>query len=349
MTWLTWRQFRIQYITALAGVAVFAILLGITGPHLASMYSSSGINSCHSNCTQVANSFISEASATSPYQFLYLFGIVIILVVPVIIGIFWGAPLIAREFETGTFRLIWTQTVTRRRWLTVKLLLTGLTAMAVTEGLSLIEAWWVSPINRAVGKGGSGSSVFGLGRFSPLIFATHGITPLGYAAFAFALGATTGVLFRRTITAMAVTLAIFALAQLAVPLWVRPHLFSPAHTTTSLSSVSHISFLTHTAGTFSLTAGGLRSQPGAWILSSGAVDAAGKPVTTIPAACVKSGTGPGSRTSLTCLTNHGIRVAVTYQPASRYWPLQWVETAIYLAVALALTGYCFWRLGRRLS
>jgi len=45
----------------------------------------------------------------------------VVLVVPALIGVFWGAPLIARELETGTFRLAWTQSVTRTRWLAVKL------------------------------------------------------------------------------------------------------------------------------------------------------------------------------------------------------------------------------------
>jgi hypothetical protein len=55
----------------------------------------------------------------------------------------------------------------------------------------------------------------------------------------------------------------------------------------------------------------------------------------------------GSPAWTSCLTSHGIRLAVTYQPTSRYWPFQWTETAIYLALALALAGYCFRRLGRR--
>ena len=57
--------------------------------------------------------------------------------------------------------------------------------------------------------------------------------------------------------------------------------------------------------------------------------------------------GPGG--FLACLGRHGIREAITYQPAGRYWRFQWTETAIYLILALALTGYCFRRINRRLS
>jgi len=129
---------------------------------------------------------------------LYLLGIVIILLTPAVIGLFWGAPLIARELETGTSALAWNQTVTRTRWLAVKLTLTGLAAMAVSEGLSLMQSWWAAPIGQAVGHGASGTNL-AMGRFSSLVFATHGITPLGYAAFAFALGVTAGALIRRTV------------------------------------------------------------------------------------------------------------------------------------------------------
>ena len=138
MTWLTWRQFRAQAVTAVAALAAFAVLLAVTGPHLASMYAASGITGCHSRgCGQLASTFLSLVGA-GLYPVVYLLGIAGIVLAPAVIGIFWGAPLIAREFESGTFRLAWTQSITRARWLAVKLALTGLAAMAVTEALSLM-------------------------------------------------------------------------------------------------------------------------------------------------------------------------------------------------------------------
>jgi hypothetical protein len=269
---------------------------------------------------------------------VYLLGIGLILVAPAIIGIFWGAPLIARELETRTFTLAWNQSITRTRWLVVKLALTGLAAMAVTEALSLMYAWWADPINKATGLGAS-TSVFSGGRFSSLNFATHGITPLGYAAFAFALGTAAGALIRRTVPAMAVTLAIFAAAQIAMPLGVRPHLIPPDRTIAAIESVD-LDF-------GSLTATVVPGRPGAWILSSGAVNAAGQPVSNLPAACQAAFSGSKPSSPGPCMESRGIREAITYEPASRYWPLQWIETGIFLALALALAGFCFWRLGRR--
>ena len=347
MIWLTWRQFRVQAVTAAAALAAFAVLLAATGPHLASLYATSGISSCHpASCADLAASFLTQLSNAGTYSVLDLVGVVIILLAPVVIGLFWGAPLIARELETGTSALAWNQSVTRSRWLAVKLFVVGLTAMAVTEGLSLMQAWWAAPIGRAAGQLGSthfalpGQFGIVLSRFSPLAFASHGVTPLGYAAFGFALGTTAGALIRRTVPAMAVTLFIFAAVQIAMPLWIRPHLFPARHTVVSVTSLD------------SLRPENIPGQPGAWLLSSQTINAAGQPVNAAPAACpspplTKGNSGEGAY--LACLASHGIRETFSYQPASRYWAFQETETAIYLALALALTGYCFWRLSRRLS
>jgi hypothetical protein len=350
MTWLTWRQFRAQAVAAAAALAAFAVLLAVTGPHLASLYAASGITGCHSgSCGQLASTFLSQVAATSIDPAVYLLGIAGVVLAPAVIGIFWGAPLIAREFEAGTFRLAWTQSITRARWLAVKLGLTGLAALAVTEALSLIQAWWAAPIGQAARLATDSNFPLGMSPFSLLAFDAHGITPLGYAAFAFTLGVTTGVFLRRAIPAMALTLVIFAAVQVAIPLWIRPHLFPPDHTTATLSSFTALQTRIGPNGAFAFAVQFLPTQPGAWILSSGAVNAAGQLVSTSPAAC-KSLALSSSPTWTQCLASHGIRIGVTYQPTSRYWAIQGTETAIYVALALALAGYCFWRLGlRRLS
>jgi len=350
LIWLTWRQSRLRGASAAVVLAAFAVLLAVTGPHLASLYAGSSIGSCRGNdCVGAADDFLQQLYRTGTYWLLYLLGTVIILVAPAIVAIFWGAPLIASEFEAGTHYLVWNQSITRTRWLAVKLTLTGLAAMAVTEALSLMQAWWATPISRAVARGAVASPL-AMNQFSPLVFATHGITPLGYAAFAFALGVTAGVLVRRAVPAMALTLAVFALVQVAMPLWVRPQMFPPDHTVTTLSSFSSIDVPIN-GGTLTVIPDGLGSQPEAWVLSSGAVNTAGQPVSAVPAACMEVvQTGKASHPALLdCLDSHGIRVAVTYQPASRYWAFQGTETGIYLALALALAGYCFWRIRRRLS
>jgi ABC-type transport system involved in multi-copper enzyme maturation permease subunit len=351
MIWLTWRQFRAQAVTAVAALAAFAILLAATGPHLASLYAASGLSSCQpASCADLASGWLSQLNAAHTYPMLYLASVAIILVAPAVIGLFWGAPLIAGELETGTAALAWNQSVTRTRWLAAKLAVGGLTAMAVTEGLNLMQAWWAAPIGRAVGLGAT-STFFAMSRFNSVTFATHGITPLGYAAFGYALGVTVGALIRRAVPAMAVTLAIFTVAQIAMPLWIRPNLLPAEHAVVSVTSLRTITLQgggPH-SDQFHLGVENLPGQPSAWILSAGTVNAAGQATSTTPAACTTQPHDTTTRAFIECLASHGIRESIAYQPASRYWAFQWTETAIYLAVALALSGYCFWRLSRRLT
>src|SRR4029077_9605182 len=186
MIWLTWRQFRAQAITAAATLAVFAIVLAATASDLAGMYNSSGLLTCHGDaCSGLASTFLSNLASGGggflvpggPYAILYFLSVLIILIAPAVTGVFWGAPLIARELEAGTFRLTWNQSITRTRWLTVKLTLIGVAAIAVTEAFSLIQAWWAAPIGKAVGLGG-GSSIFSEGRFGWFGVPTHRNTPL---------------------------------------------------------------------------------------------------------------------------------------------------------------------------
>ena len=108
-------QFRIQAITAAVTLAAFAVLLAATGPHLASAYAADGLDSCHgSSCLSMATYFTASL-ARSPYDVVFLLSTGIILLTPAVIGLFWGAPLIARELETGTAALAWNQSVTDRK------------------------------------------------------------------------------------------------------------------------------------------------------------------------------------------------------------------------------------------
>jgi hypothetical protein len=370
--WLTWRQFRVQAVTGVAAVALFAILLVLTESHMTSLYDASGIVGCHGGaCTGAANEFLMNLTSgpgvsflpagANAYVILYFLSVLVILIAPAVVGSFWGAPLIARELETGTARVAWNQSVTRTRWLAVKLALIGIAAMAVTEALSLVQAWWAAPIGKAVGLGG-GASIMGEGRFGQFVFPSHGITPLGYAAFGFALGVTAGFLIRRAIPAMAVTLAIFAVVQFVTPLWIRPNLLPSSQTiatiaaaganVTSVATITDVTSVTHVRSSqFALSAAAVPGHPGAWITYSGAANVAGQPVSGIPAACasvIPGNLGPGGSAALNnCLASHGIRVVLSYHPVSQFWPLQFAETGLFLILALAMAWYCFWRLNRR--
>ena len=254
---------------------------------------------------------------------------------------FWGAPLVTRELEAGTFRLAWNQSVTRTRWMAVKLGLIGLAAMATAGLLSLMVTWWASPSTAPPATRSASASSAGS---QPALFGARGIAPIGYAAFAFVLGVTAGVLIRRTLPAMAVTLAVFAAVQLIVAQLgpAAPHRPGPRHhgdhrrpqrreddqqrqdhlpVTDRAGRLDHLQPDHHPAGQ--------RVHPAA-----------------IVPAC-QSGT---QQQCDAWLASQHLRQQITYQPASRYWAFQWYETAIFLALALALAGFCAgWIRHRRLA
>ncbi len=332
MIWLTWRQFRAPAVAAAGALAALAVAFAVTGPQLAHLYDTT-VATCQAqhDCQIAINAFGSQDNALQDLVRL------VMLVTPALIGIFWGAPLIARELEAGTQRLAWTQSVTRGRWLAVKLGLAGLASMATAGLLSLMVTWWSSPFDR-----------IGTGRLDPSMFGQRGIAPVGYAAFAFALGVTAGMLIRRTVPAMAVTLAVFAAVQAAFELRLRSHLIAPLR----LESALNMNWMTQTgsggpAGPGSLYVGITPNLPGAWIYSSQVTTAAGRTsLGPMPQAC---GPNSGYNACVAAITRMHLRQVVIYQPGSRFWAFQWYETAIYLALAAALAGFCIWWVRRRLS
>jgi hypothetical protein len=341
MIWLTWRQFRAAAAMMLAALAALAAILALTGPGLAHDYAT-GIAACTTQpggCAPFAQRFFQD------HQTPFLAVTAVVVVLPALIGLFWGAPLITRELEAGTHRLVWNQSVTRTRWLAIKLTLTGLAAMTAAGLGSLAVVWWSSPIDKAAAN---------FPRMGPLLFGARGIVPIGYAALAFALGVTIGMLVRRTVPAMAITLAVFLAVQIAMPLLVRPHLAPPTRSTIQITQSNLEDFsLGGPDGRMRVSA--KAADTGAWVLSNHTVDASGHAVDTIPVSTSSGPCAPSSspeRVVTACLAEIkrlGYRQQLTYQPSSRFWPFQWYETGIYTTLTLGLAGFCFWWIRRRLS
>lgn len=326
MIWMTWRQFRTQ---ALAGIAVAALLdiyLLILGLQVHHSYTSD-LAQCRKNggCSDLQNSLVSH------YDFrISLLGYVLV-VVPGLLGVFWSAPLITRELESGTHQLAWNQSVTRGTWLAAKLAVVGPIGVAVTGLYSMLLTWAASPLDQIRGN-----------RFSPLLFDARNITPIAYAAFAFVLGVALGLVIRRTVPTMAVTLVVFAVVQIVMPTLVRPSYASPTTTTVQLTAqtVDSLSFF----GEYGAIDG--LKIPQSWVLStSPMLNAQGQDVghTAMYARCVAQ-TDMGS-----CFGSQNLHVQVSEQPAGRYWDFQWYETAIFAVLAALIAGFCFWRIRGRLS
>ncbi|MGO8723214.1 MAG: transporter [Acidimicrobiales bacterium] len=232
--------------------------------------------------------------------------------VPLLLGLFWGAPLLAKEFEEGTNSLAWTQCVTRRRWLNSNLLWMILVAAGWGASVTAVVTWWsLSEIS------------LGRSRLGPGPFDIQGIVPVAYSVFAVVLGVVVGAMLRRVVLAMATTLAAFAAVRIVIAGLIRPHFMSPLSQVTPIGPDS-----------------GALPQ-GAWLLSNATYVGPngrnyGAFVTSsqAPAAC-----RPGVSDS--CLANHGFHLLLTYQPADRFWAFQGIETGLFVVLTACVVALAY--------
>ena len=201
MIWLSWRQARSSARIAAVVIALAALMWLVTGLLLRR-----------------------SGSVLDSFQLVRLINTGAIAV-PAVVGAFWGAPLVARELESGTFRLAWTQSVTRTRWLRGKMIAAGLIGLSFASLVTVGIDWWSAPVDAAGGN-----------RFTAALFSVRGFVPVSYTVFAFALGVACGVILRSVVPAMAVTLTVFTAVRIVVTLWIRPHFATPV-TTVGLPSV----------------------------------------------------------------------------------------------------------------
>ena len=139
MAWVTWRQHR----AALTGVAVLLVVLAvgfwIAGLHLHHAYAAA--IACHPASSFACNNLVTSFNGL--YGFLA--NGFILQVVPALIGAFLGAPVLARELESGTFRFAWTQGFGRWRWTLAKLVALGVMVTAVAGAISVLFSWYYQP------------------------------------------------------------------------------------------------------------------------------------------------------------------------------------------------------------
>lgn len=324
MIWLSWRQFRAQAAVVGLFLAAIAVTLVLARVHL----------------SQPAAGRLGNIFGGDSWHVVQLLGTALVAV-PALLGAFCGAPLIARELDAGTYQLAWTQSVTRTRWLAVRMCVIGLVSVAATEIFALLLTWAAQPgdaINR---------NLFGIG-----VFGERGIVPAGYAAFAFALGVAAGVTIRRTIPAIALTLGVFTGFRMLFSVLIRPRLIPPVRAVSAVNvraATIEIQNAPGSTGAHAVTVIPYAARPGDWVYSTQLSDAAGHPVSehlNPPAACVHPQHFGSCVAALSRLHLHQL---VSYQPTSRYWAFQGLETAIFTALALALAGLSFWWVRRRLG
>ncbi len=334
MIWLTWRQFRAQAVIAAVLLVAAAVAASVDGRLISGLWTGSGAARCPSadNCAGLTS--FSRATSHGTVLILFVLATAALYLAPALIALFWGAPLVANELEAGTHGLVWNQSVTRTRWLVTKLAVLGGGSMALAGVLSLV-VWWAS----------ARVDVHLLSRTGPLLFGARGVVPIAYAAFAFVLGVVAGLLIRRTVPAMAATLGVYAGALGAMILAVRAHLVPARHLTAALQA-GHLENLLINDHNQVLVAG-KPDLPGAWILANRTLSPDG----TVFAGRATGACSPAAspKQCEQWVNSLGLRMDVTYQPASHFWSLQWAEFGVFAVLTGALVTLAFWWLRHRVA
>ena len=240
--------------------------------------------------------------------------------IPVVIGAFLGAPLLARELEDGTWQLAWTQAVPRMRWLAAKLAALAGVTVTLTGMFTAVLTWFRQPFDAWEG------------RFQYDAFDLEGLVPVAYALFAFGVATAAGAILRRSLPAFGVAFGAFLAARMPVALLARPAYATPLTTTEPVP------------------VGGPKDQAGHadWMIEHGYADATGRRLSwteyyELEAAANRAGTNLNQ-----FLHARGIQQFTVYHPADRFWTFQLIEAALFVAVAAVLIGVVVWRVRRRM-
>jgi len=318
MIWLTWRQNRIEGFVILGALVLSSIFLLLTGLSMTQDFQHSGLSACLARhpgpnvlggiCGPLVTAFSNQ------YSLLILFAVVLMLLLS-LFGVMVGAPLVAREFEQRTTQLVWLQSITRTRWLSVKVALVLLTGLLVGGALLGELFWWYRPFSQL------------LSPLNPVAFDFAGPVLVASTVMAFGLGLFAGTLTRRTVFAIFLTLALLLAIRLPVEFGLRPNYEPPVTITWPLAQV----------GKLPATVG---SQD--WILGAGFIDAHGNKTSGLNCNVARE------ETPQQCLQASGYRANyLSYQPGDRFWTFQWIESSIYAGIAVLALVATFWLVRRR--
>jgi hypothetical protein len=294
VTWVSWRLQRTETLIVVGIFALLAALLVPTGIQMANAYHQDGLAACLSvnpgpTCGNELGDFRQRFQSLIDLTNWFT-------LVPGLIGVLLAAPFIF-DLEHGTYRLAWTQSITRGRWLLGKLGLAVVAAVVAAGGLILLFTWWRAP------------SVHVDGRLETGNYDATGTVIIGYTLFALALAMALGAVWRRAAASLAVAFVGYFAVRIFVDFSLRDHLVAPLKAT--YKGAQQPSFL-YNAHILSLDA----TIHGKHIMSGGGGFFGPVKVQA-----------PGMSNAV---------FHVVYQPESHFWPLQLTETGIFVGLSALL-------------
>ena len=311
MVWVTWRQHRVALVGLAVLLGALAVYLWLQGRQMHHAYviaiacHPAGSSACVNAVNYFTNTYHLTARTITP---------LLLQAVPAIIGAFLGAPVVARELETGTFRYAWTQGFGRRRWTLAKLVSLAIVAAAAAELFSLLFSWYYQPFIADGQTNSLAASTFNL----------RGPVFAFWTLAAFAIGGFAGVLIRRVVPALVATLVTYAGLVLVVGVFLRQHYLTPL--------IARQQGLTVSAW----VTGNWATKGGRTVFSF-----TGEPTPRVLGLFCPSGMTVKPPTGVVggfarCLSQHGYTLWASYQPANRFWPFQWIEGGWLLALSVLL-------------
>ena len=325
MAWVTWRKHRVALTGLVVALAAIATYTWIVGLQLHHAYAAE--LACHpagsDACLQLTSGFNSVGGFLTNGWILQL--------VPALIGAFVGAPVLAREMETGSYRYAWTQGFGRWRWTLAKLAGLAVAVTAAAGAISVLFSWYYQPY---FGADNQARSLSELTSLAPSLFDLRGVAFGAWTLAAFAIGALAGMLIRKVVPAIVVTLVAYAGLAIATGAWLRAHYFAPI-VTRSLNVPSSVWIVSQ-----NWTKGGQTvSQTVLYQVLQGApAQVAGK-----------EGGGPNLHALVAWqyLVQRGYIQVTSYQPATRFWAFQWMEAGWLLGLSVLLIAFTVWLVRRR--
>jgi hypothetical protein len=317
MIWLTWRLQRTEL--ALLGLLLAGLtaLLLVTHSDVVAISNGEASNGC---------SFVTfepigpcNLNTSRLYQAMQS-GLPFLNFLPLIAAVLLALPIVA-EIENGSYRLAWTQSITRRHWTSSKLGLLTLSGLAFAAIFALAFHWWSSPTDQLIGRLDSDDYDF------------RGTVPVAHILFAIGLMLAIGTVLKRPVPTIAITSVLYIAIRLPFMLWVRERLVSPETETLPINAPIQ--------------------ETENWQLDWFFQDAAGNKLSENQFfdLCVGPSTAAAGRAGTVeqCVAEHGLVQAVSFHPPSHYWPLQLIETAIFLGAAALLIGFAAWYMLRRIE